>query len=570
MGASREGDATQAIPDADRPWLRHYPVGMPADLDLRYPTMLDAWQATVARLPGSPAIHYFEATLTFGQIDDASDALAVALDEGGLDRGDRVAVFMQNDPQWLVIALAAWKLGAIPVALNPMYKHRELRYHLDDSGATVLVCLESLYRDVAQEVVGDTPVIRVITTHPGDLFVTAPTRSRLAARHAGPKSVPEGTDDLVQLLDRYAGRRPSPVRLTGDDVAILTYTSGTTGAAKGAMNLHRGVSYNSQVFGEWFDLGPDDPILGVAPLFHITGIVGHLGVCIVTGAPLVLFHRFDTAGLLRVTRRWRPTFTVAAITVYLALLDHPDLDRRDLMSLTKVASGGAPVSPAIVERFRDATGITIHSVYGLTETTSPSHLTPLGSHPPIDPTSGALSVGLPVPGADVTIVDGETGRELAPGEVGEIVIAGPMVVPGYWGRPEESAAAIPDGRLHTGDVGSRDGDGWFFVVDRIKDQINAGGYKIWPREVEDVLYTHPAVREAAVIGVPDPYRGETVKAFVSLGAGHESTTSDELITFCRDRMAAYKYPRVVQILADLPKTPTGKFLRRELRDRDVR
>ncbi|MPZ88989.1 MAG: AMP-binding protein, partial [Nitriliruptorales bacterium] len=239
----------------------------------------------------------------------------------------------------------------------------------------------------------------------------------------------------------------------------------------------------------------------------------------------------------------------------------------DLSSVVKAGSGGAPVSPSVVERFEQATGIYVHNLYGLTETTSPSHLTPLGVRPPVDPRSGALSVGIPVPGCVARIADLTTREVLPIGEIGEIVIEGAMVVPGYWEKPEESARAIPDGRLHTGDVGFMDADGWFYIVDRAKDQINASGYKIWPRDVEDVLYRHPAVREAAVIGKPDPYRGETVKAFVSLVAG-QRVEPEELIAFCKGEMAAYKYPREVEILPDLPKTPTGKFLRRELRDRE--
>jgi long-chain acyl-CoA synthetase len=222
------------------------------------------------------------------------------------------------------------------------------------------------------------------------------------------------------------------------------------------------------------------------------------------------------------------------------------------------------VSPAVVERFRQATGATIHNVYGLTETTSPSHLTPLGARSPVDPQTGALSVGIPVPGARVQVVDLESRAELPPGEVGEIAIEGPMVVPGYWENDEATAQTMPGGRLYTGDVGVMNDDGWFFVIDRSKDQINASGFKVWPREVEDVIYEHPAVREAAVVGVPDPYRGETVKAFVSLRSG-ETTTADDLVAHCRERLAAYKCPRQIEFVEELPKTPTGKVLRRELR-----
>jgi long-chain acyl-CoA synthetase len=324
--------------------------------------------------------------------------------------------------------------------------------------------------------------------------------------------------------------------------------------------------HSSTMFSTWWDIRPgQDVVVGLAPVFHITGIIAGLGVHVLTGAPIVLLHRFDAAETLRAIERWRGTFMVAASTAFIALSNHPSLPGRDVSSLTKTPSGGAPVSPALADRVREATGWVLRGAYGMTETTSPTHLGPVGFEPPVDPESGALSVGVPVPGAQVRIVDIVTGDDVAPGEPGEIVVSGPMVVPGYWQLPDESAHAIRDGWLHTGDIGKVTEDGWLFVVDRLKDMINAGGYKIFPRDVEDVLYQHPAVREASVVGVPDEYRGETVKAFVSLVAG-ATATPEELIGFCKGRMAAYKYPRAVEILAELPKTTSGKLLRRELRD----
>ena len=279
--------------------------------------------------------------------------------------------------------------------------------------------------------------------------------------------------------------------------------------------------------------------------------------------PLVLGHRFDPPTVLDLIERYRPTFTVGAITVFIALMNDASFAGRDLSSLTKVYSGGAPIAPSVVERFEREAGSYIHNIYGLTETTSPSHGVPMGARAPVDPTSGALSVGVPVFNTVVRIVN-EQGNDVPVGEIGEFVTSGPQVVAGYWNKPDETAHALPGGALHTGDVGFMDGDGWFYVVDRKKDMIIASGYKVWPREVEDVLYQHPAVREAAVIGVPDDYRGESVKAFVSLRPG-ESFNEGELIAFCKERMAAYKYPRSIELVEELPKTVTGKILRRELR-----
>jgi long-chain acyl-CoA synthetase len=375
-----------------------------------------------------------------------------------------------------------------------------------------------------------------------------------------------GEVDLLALIEEHRGAAPPEVPEPGpSEIALLTYTSGTTGPPKGATNTHGNVAFTAQTVRDWMRLGPDDVCFGVAPLFHITGLIAHIAVSLLVPMPLVLGFRFDPGTVLDLIERWKATFTVGATPVFIALMNHPGADERDLTSFTTLFSGGAPVPPAVVEAFEKQFGAYIHSAYGLTETTSPSHLGPLTRRAPVDPGSGALSIGVPVFGTVARIV-GESGEELEPGEVGEIVISGPQVVPGYWNKPEETANALPGGELHTGDVGFRDAQGWFYIVDRKKDQINAGGYKIWPREVEDVLYEHDAVREAAVIGVPDDYRGETVKAFVSVKPGRE-VSAEELIAHCRERMAAYKYPRLVELIDELPKTVSGKILRRELRNR---
>jgi long-chain acyl-CoA synthetase len=276
-------------------------------------------------------------------------------------------------------------------------------------------------------------------------------------------------------------------------------------------------------------------------------------------------YRLDPAMAIETIEAECVTFTVGSITVFITLMNMPDVNKDALASLTKIYSGGAPIPPSTVKAFQSTFGHYIHNIYGLTETTSPSHGVPFGAEAPVDETSGALSVGVPVFNTVVRIVS-DDGEDLPAGEVGELVTTGPQVVLGYWNKPDESAAALPGGSLHTGDVGFMDEQGWFYIVDRKKDQINAGGYKVWPREVEDVLYEHQAVREAAVVGVPDEYRGETVKAFVSLRPG-TSATEEELIAFTKERMAAYKYPRQIEFLDEIPKTVTGKLLRRELRAR---
>ncbi|WBB61252.1 AMP-binding protein [Streptomyces sp. WMMC500] len=552
--------------EAPRPWQRWYPASVEGRLPGSFPTLLSAWDEHVRRRPDAPAVHYFDASLSFATVDHTADALACWFRDLGVQRSDRVACYLQNDPQWLVVMLAAWKAGAVPVAVNPMLRHEELAHHLADSGAVVLVCLDHLYGEVAAEVVPRTAVRHVLTTHPVDMTPGVRIPGAVA-RHVPDRSTFGTTTGWREVVARYGGRRPEAAVPRPDDVAMLTYTSGTTGRAKGAMNLHSAMVHSSTVYGTWWDLRPGrDVVLCVAPVFHITGAVAGLGAAIVAGVPVVLLHRFDPEVVLRAVDRWRPTFTVAASTAFIALVSHPSLPRYDVTSLAKTLSGGAPVSAALVRRVRDATGWTLHGVYGMTETTSPTHLAPPGVPPPVDPESGALSVGIPVPGCAVRIVDPVDGRALPPGEAGEIVVSGPMVVPGYWRLPDESARAVREGWLHTGDIGKETEEGWLFVVDRLKDLINAGGYKIFPRDVEDVLHRHPAVREAAVVGVPDEYRGETVKAFVSLVPGHR-VDPGELIAHCKERMAAYKYPRDVEILDELPKNAGGKVLRRELRGR---
>ncbi|TFV57027.1 long-chain fatty acid--CoA ligase [Geodermatophilus sp. DF01-2] len=519
-------------------------------------------RATVASRPDDPAIRYFDGVLTWRELDEQSTAMAAGLRAHGFAPGDRLAVYLQNVPQFVVAMLATWKAGGIMVSVNPMSRARELRHQLTDSGARVLLCLESLYGSVARDVVPETAVDLVLTT--SELEHQTRHDPRLFAGIA--RQRPEGTTDLAELIETHRGESVPEVTYGVDDVAFLTYTSGTTGVPKGAMNTHGNVCFTSQVYRDFVGVGTEGSVLGVAPLFHITGLIGHIGVCLLTGSPLVLAYRFDPQVMLDAIREHRPTFTVGAITAFIALMNAPGFARDDVASFQWVYSGGAAVAPSTAEAFEKATGVPIHNAYGLTETTSPMTATPPGSASPVDPTSGALSVGVPVNNTIVRILD-EDGVPVPLGEIGEICARGPQVVLGYWGKPEETEHALPGRELHSGDVGFMTPEGWVFIVDRKKDMINASGYKVWPREVEDVLYEHPAVREAAVVGVPDEYRGETVRAFVSLKPGATATPA-ELIAFARERLAAYKYPRSVELVEELPKTVTGKILRRELRDQN--
>jgi len=329
------------------------------------------------------------------------------------------------------------------------------------------------------------------------------------------------------------------------------------------LNTHRNVVFATTVYERWIGLTAEDTILGLAPLFHVTGLVGHVTLSMLTGSPLVLFYRFDAEEACRLAEMHHATFTVSSVTAFIALLNSGAMSRFELASLTKVYTGGAPTPPGVLADWHHRTGTRIQPMYGLTEATSPTHMTPHGAVPPVDPRTGVISIGVPVFNTEVRVVT-ERGTDAAPGEIGELVIAGPQIIPRYWRRPKETAVSLRNRELRTGDVGFMDEAGWFYLVDRAKDMIIASGFKVWPREVEEVLYLHPAVREAAVVGIPDPYRGETIKAVVSLKPG-QMATSDEIAQFVRTQLAAYKYPRIVEIVDDLPKTATGKIMRRMLK-----
>ncbi len=549
-----------------RPWLETYPRDYNPDLKPTFRNLLEALNRHIKEQPRSPAIHYFNTTISFKEFGELIDAFALFLKDLGVSRGDRVALYLQNVPQFAIAQFAIWKIGAIVVPLNPMYKEKELSYYIDDASIKVIVCLESLYKNILEKSSYCLDKLQhIITTSELDFYKYQDDHKEFLKESIKYEKLP--TIDFMAATKKYLGMSIDSVELNNEEIAYLTYTSGTTGPPKGAMNTHANVIFNSEVYRHCWRLSSKDIILGVAPLFHVTGMIGHIGVSVVSAAPLVLYYRFDPEATMKMIQMWRPTCTIGAITVFISLMNSPLIQEYDLSCLKKVYSGGAPVIPAVVERFERLTNAYIHNVYGLTETTSPATMVPLGMRAPVDTGSGAISIGLPVPGHEVKIMDLEVPhREVEFGEVGELAIKGPGVIPGYWNKPDETARAIRDGWLYTGDVGTMDEKGWVYLIDRKKDMIIASGFKVWPREVEDILYLHPAVREAAVVGVPDPYRGETVKAFVALKAGFEGKVKEEeIIAHCKERLAAYKYPRQVEFVREIPKTVTGKFLRRALR-----
>jgi long-chain acyl-CoA synthetase len=544
-----------------RPWLALYDAHVPYELDPPCADGVALFERGVRERPEEPAILYFDTPISYGEAGALAHALAAALrDHLGLRVGERVALMLQNVPQAVIAFHAVWLAGGVVTPVNPMNKRRELLHQFGDGGVRIAVCLESLH-DVVAEVRADTPLEHIVTVSELDLLETVPATLAGHRRRACP-----GAHRFMDLVGAHAGTRVEPHVPDPRDPALLTYTSGTTGLPKGAINTHASIVHNAEVMSRWYDLGPGDVTVAMAPLFHITGIVCHLATARMSATPLLLLYRFEAGEILRLIERWRGTFIIGPLTAFIAMLEHPSLPDRDLSSLTKVASGGAPVYPSVVERWERATGVYLHNTYGMTETSAPTHLVPSGARSPVDPESGALSVGVPVPGTRSRIVSLDDGRDAPPGVAGEILTKGPAVTPGYWNRPEDTARAVVDGWLHTGDVGKRDKDGWFFLIDRIKDMINVSGYKVWPRDVEDVLYQHPAVLEASVVGVPDGYRGERVRAYVALKGGAQATP-EELIAHCRELLAVYKSPREVVLVDEIPKTLTGKALRRELRER---
>ncbi|WP_328581537.1 AMP-binding protein [Streptomyces sp. NBC_00370] len=542
---------------AAKPWLGLLSEVQRADI---HPAagVVDAFRASAGRAPDRTALVYFDGRLTYRETDQLSDSVAGHLAARGLERGDRVAIMLQNSPHFVLALLGAWKAGAIVVPLNPMYKSAEVGHVLHDAEVTALICSDRAWEGYLRDTAAASPVRIAVTADEHGLQTRDDPRVLGSAKL--PK--PDDTDDLLAVARRGL---PAPAeRDPGtDDVALISYTSGTSGKPKGAMNAHRNIMVNAERQRTGQGIAEGACYFALAPLFHITGMVCELAACFANAGTLALAYRFESGVVLDAFAEHRPAYTVGPSTAFMALAAHPDVTPEHFSSFQQISSGGAPLPPALVEKFRAGFGPYIRNGYGLTECTAPCASVPPQLEAPVDPASGTLSVGVPGPDTVVRIID-DNGDDMPFGEQGEIAVRGPQVVAGYWRLPTATADAFPDGELRTGDIGFMDTDGWLYVVDRKKDMINASGFKVWPREVEDVLYTHPQVREAAVVGIPDPYRGESVKAYVSLRPG-ATATPEELAGYCKERLAAYKYPRVVDILPELPKTTSGKILRRELR-----
>lgn len=534
-------------------WTRLYPAGIGENLTVEEKHLLHAFDKNVQKNPEAAFLHYFETTVSYARLAADSDALAVCFKDRGVGAGDRVAIIMQTVPAFAIATIAAWRLGAIPVPINPMYRAAELGRIFADAEPAIVVCQDIDQTEVDAALASIGRNLNLLVAHPAtgaDDCADVPPRT---------DTMPER--DFDEAIARYAGCRPPPWQPDPATTALILYTSGTTGQPKGAMLSHGALMHNASFIKQWCRLHEDECMLAIAPLFHITGFVCHLGAALVSGTALVMSYRFEPGLALRMIRRWRPAFTIGVITAFNALMRVPSIAPEDMASLRAVFSGGAPIPLALQKEIEAALGVRIAPCYGMTETAAPATFTPTGvAAPSID---GSLSVGLPIPGTELLIA-GDDGQALPVFQHGEVLLRGPQIMQGYWRKPEETAAALHDGWLHTGDVGFMDEHGWLYLVDRMKDVIIASGFKVWPREVEDALYAFAGIREAAVVGIADTYRGESVKAFVSLANGATLNTPD-LLAHCRTLLAAYKVPREIEVLAELPKTVTGKIQRSALR-----
>lgn len=524
---------------------------------MEHQSITSAWADRVGDAPDSAAVRFFGTVLTAVDLDRDATALAGALAERGIGRGDRVGVYLQNVPQFVVTLLALWKRGAAGAVMNPMYHGGELRHLIDVAGARGMVVDQALTEEARKTAQGST--VEWIWSTPtraygdGDERALGPDEGEVS---------PDG--DLLSLIEERRDRPVETVEVGPDDVALLSYTSGTTGPPKGAMNTHGNVLAVARSCAEWMELSPDDVVLCVAPMFHITGSVITMATPLLAGATVDLVARTHPDVVRAAFADHGVTTTTGSITVFNGLARLDDISADTFAAVRHLYSGGAPVPPATVERFRDDFGCYIHNIYGMTETTSAVIGVPPGQEAPVDDETGSLAIGRPFPGVEARVVDPE-GAVLDAGGHGELQLRGPSIVPGYWEQPEATAETIQDGWLHTGDGAMIDDEGWVYIVDRLKDQINVSGYKVWPREVEDALHRHPAVHEAAVVGELDDYQGERVVAHVTRRDGVEATP-DELIAFVKEELAAYKVPKRVEFVDELPKTATGKIQRRTLRE----
>jgi len=550
---------------AEHPWLNvpldgRYDIPMPEKRPI-YSLLTDS----ANRHPQNLCIHFQGRNLTYAQVDEISSRFASALVSLGVKKGDRVAIFMPNIPQLVISYFGILKAGGIVVMCNPIYKDRELEHQLRDSGAEVVVACRTVAKgmDLFASLAGcrgRLALRHVVSTSLTDYL--PPVKKRLAGL-AGIKDTPRpDTLDFVKLVETNSPL-PSPVPVDPvNDVAVLQYTGGTTGVAKGAMLTHYNLVSNAVYGASLFPLTEKDISLCVLPLFHIYGLTVTMNSPISVGAALVLLPSFHVDEVAKAIESMKVTTFSGAPAMYIAINSKPNAKDFKLHSVRACMSGGSALPPAVRKRFIELTGGSLVEGYGLSETSPVTHVNPL--------VGGVVkdgSIGPPFCGTDARIVDIENRDRVLPvGEAGELAVKGPQVMKGYWNNKAETDAVLQDGWFLTGDIAKMDEDGYFYIVDRKKDMVNVGGFKVYPREVEDVLFEHPNVKEAGVIGIPDEFSGEAVKAFVVLRDPSKKTTEQDVIGFCSQHLAKFKVPKKVEFLDELPKTLIGKVLRRKLRE----
>lgn len=560
----------------EKPWLQYYDEGVPGSVEYPRIPVHQLLADAAAEHPGHTATIFgaavgsrlMDASLTYRQLNDQVNRFAAALQGLGVKKGDRVVVMFPNSPQFIIAAYGAWRAGAILVPCNPLYVPRELEHLINDAEAETFVVMSSFYERL-KSIRARTPLKRVIVSNVKEYFppVLRFLFTLTKEKKEGHRVDISGDAETYWFQDvvRNAPATPTPVEVTPEETACLIYTGGTTGVPKGAELTHHNLVSNATVLGPWAQVREaQDVMIAVMPFFHSYGLTVGVNASISSAMSSVLIpNPRDLVHIMMAIEKHKATFFPGVPTMYVGINNHPDVGKYDLSSVRFCASGAAPLPVEVQERFQALTGARLVEAYGLTETSPVSHMNPINRNK-------IGTIGVPIPDTLSKIVDVETGtQDLPVGEIGEIVIQGPQVMKGYWRRPAETANVLREGWLYTGDIGCMDEEGYFQIVDRKKDMIIAGGYNIYPREVEEVLYEHPKIQEACVTGVPDERLGETVKAFVVLKAG-ETVTEEEIIAFCRERMARYKAPRLVEFRDTLPKTLIGKVLRRALREEEAK
>ncbi|RIW37750.1 long-chain-fatty-acid--CoA ligase [Bacillus salacetis] len=547
-----------------KPWLELYPEEIKKELDYTPSPLQDYLTKAAEQFPDKAAIHFMGKEVTYRDLYDAALKFANHLKSLGVEKGDRVAIMLPNTPQSVIGYYGTLFAGGVVVQTNPLYMEREIEYQMNDSGAKVILTLDILYPRVTK-VMKDTALEHVIVTAVKD-YLPFPKNliyPFIQKKQYGIVVKVEPSDNLHLFTDIMKTAESKPIEIEFDfeeDLALLQYTGGTTGFPKGVMLTHKNLVSNAVMCDAWLYKCKkgEEVVLGILPFFHVYGMTTVMILSVMQGYKMVLLPKFDAETTLKTIQKQKPTLFPGAPTIYIGLLNHPELKKYDLSSIDSCISGSAPLPVEVQQRFEEVTGGKLVEGYGLTESSPVTHSNFLWDRERVKG-----SIGIPWPDTDAAVFSMETGEKLPPNEIGEICVKGPQVMKGYWNRPEETEMTLRDGWLLTGDLGYMDERGYFYVVDRKKDMIIAGGFNIYPREIEEVLYEHPDVQEVVAAGVPDPYRGETVKAYVVLKE-NSSISEEDLNAFARKHLAAYKVPRLYEFREELPKTAVGKILRRAL------